>query len=136
MVNFVHSVNFGSQNRFACYPVISSHVAKCFGTFIRILTLSALSFCLPLMAQEQNGWQFDSQHANSSVFKPDVQQVYEILLKMLDRWNAHDIEATLSLRRALCRAARTKGAPLGRLTPQLGGYTEACTIVVSMELSE
>jgi hypothetical protein len=43
------------------------------------------------MAQEQNGWQFDSQHANSSVFKPDVQQVYEILLKMLDRWNAHDI---------------------------------------------
>ena len=49
------------------------------------------------MAQEQNGWQFDSQHANSSVFKPDVQQVYEILLKMLDRWNAHDIEGQLEL---------------------------------------
>ncbi len=49
------------------------------------------------MAQEQNGWQFDSQHANSSVFKPDVQQVYEILLKMLDRWNARDIEGQLEL---------------------------------------
>ena len=36
------------------------------------------------MAQEQNGWQLDSLHANPSVSKPDAQQVYEVLLKMLD----------------------------------------------------
>jgi hypothetical protein len=42
------------------------------------------------MAQEQNGWQFDSLRANSSVSKPDAQQVYQVLLKMLDRWNAHE----------------------------------------------
>jgi len=35
--------------------------------------------------------------ANSSVYKPDDQQVYEILLKMLDRWNAHDIEGYMQL---------------------------------------
>jgi uncharacterized protein (TIGR02246 family) len=44
------------------------------------------------MAQEQNGWQFDSIRANSNISKPDAQQVHEVMLKMLDRWNAHDIE--------------------------------------------
>ena len=57
----------------------------------------SVSFCLPVMAQEQNGWQFDSLRANSSVSKPDAQQVYEVLLKMLDRWNAHDIEGHLEV---------------------------------------
>jgi hypothetical protein len=49
------------------------------------------------VAQEQNGWQFDSLRANSSVSKSDAQQVYEVLLKMLDRWNAHDIEGHLEV---------------------------------------
>ena len=44
------------------------------------------------MAQEQKAWQFGALPANSSRSKPDDQQVYEVLLKMLDRWNAHDIE--------------------------------------------
>jgi uncharacterized protein (TIGR02246 family) len=70
---------------------------KRFETFILILTISALPFCLPVMAQEQNGWQFDSLRANSSVSKSDAQQVYEVLLKMLDRWNAHDIEGHLEV---------------------------------------
>ena len=35
--------------------------------------------------------------ANSSVSKSDAQQVYEVLLKMLDRWNAHDIEGHLEV---------------------------------------
>ena len=61
------------------------------------MTISALSFCLPVMAQEQNGWQFDSLVADPSVSKPDAQQVYEVLLKMLDRWNAHDIEGHLEV---------------------------------------
>jgi hypothetical protein len=70
---------------------------KRFETFIKILAISALSFCLPVMAQEQNGWQFDSRRANSGGSKPDAQQVYEVLLKMLDRWNAHDIEGNLEV---------------------------------------
>jgi hypothetical protein len=28
---------------------------------------------------------------------PDDQQVYEVLLKMLDRWNAHDIEGYMEV---------------------------------------
>jgi hypothetical protein len=68
---------------------------KRFETFIKISAISVLSFCLPVMAQEQNEWRSDSFRANSSVAKPDAQQVYEVLLKMLDRWNAHDIEGHL-----------------------------------------
>jgi hypothetical protein len=70
---------------------------KRFETFLKISAISALSFCGPVMAQEQNGWQFDSLRADSSVSKPDAQQVYEVLLKMLDRWNAHDIEGHLAV---------------------------------------
>ena len=68
-----------------------------FETFIKITTISALSSCLPLMAQEKNGWQFDSLGSKSDLTKPDAQQVYEVLLKMLDRWNAHDIEGHLEV---------------------------------------
>ena len=70
---------------------------RCFGIFVKILAIAALAFCLPAVAQEQNTWQFGSLPANSSVPKPDDQQVYEILLKMLDRWNAHDIEGYLGV---------------------------------------
>ena len=68
---------------------------KRFGIFVKILAIAALVLCVPVMAQERNAWQFGSLPANSSVSKPDDQQVYEILLKMLDRWNAHDIEGHL-----------------------------------------
>ena len=57
----------------------------------------ALCFCLPVMAQEQNGWQFDSLSANPNVSKSDAQLIYEVLLKMLDRWNAHDIEGYMEV---------------------------------------
>ena len=66
-------------------------------TYAKIVAISALSFCLPVMAGEQNGWQFDSLRVNSSVSKYDAQRVYELLLKMLDRWNAHDIEGHLEV---------------------------------------
>ena len=59
--------------------------------------ISALSLCLPAMAQDQNGWQFDSLRADSTVSKTDAQQIYEVLLKMVDRWNAHDIEGYLEV---------------------------------------
>ena len=66
-------------------------------TFIKISALSAMSFSLPAMAQERNGWQFDSLQPNSTVSKPDAQLVYEVLIRMLDRWNAHDLEGHLDV---------------------------------------
>src|SRR5712671_2792749 len=65
--------------------------------FSKILAISALSTCLPVKAQQKNGWQYDSLGAKSDATEPDAQRVYEILLKMLDRWNAHDIERHLEI---------------------------------------
>jgi len=70
---------------------------KRFEIFIEILAIAALVFCLPAAAHEQNAWQFGSLPANSSVYKPDDKQVYEVLLKRLDCWNAHDIEGYMQL---------------------------------------
>jgi uncharacterized protein (TIGR02246 family) len=66
-------------------------------TLIGILGLSALAFSPTVIAEEQNGWQLDSLKTNSSPSKPDAQKVYEVLLKMLDRWNAHDIEGHMDV---------------------------------------
>jgi hypothetical protein len=66
-------------------------------TLLKIWAASALFLYLPVEAQEQSGWQFDSLRTNSTLVKPDAQQVYEVLLKMLDRWNAHDIEGHLDV---------------------------------------
>ena len=63
----------------------------------RIASILAICLCLPVVAQEKNGWQFDSLGTNPAVPKPDAQQIYEVLLKMLDRWNAHDIEGHLDV---------------------------------------
>src|ERR1700733_10579062 len=70
---------------------------KRINNFILGVAILALFFSPPLIAQEAKGWQFGSLPANSSVSKPDDQQVYEVLLKMLDRWNAHDIEGHLDV---------------------------------------
>jgi uncharacterized protein (TIGR02246 family) len=59
--------------------------------------MSALTFWLPAAAQERNDWQFDSLPPNPSITKSEDQQVYEVLLKMLDRWNAHDLEGHLGV---------------------------------------
>jgi uncharacterized protein (TIGR02246 family) len=61
------------------------------------LALFAFVFCPIAVAQERNGWELDSLPGNPNVSKPDAQQVYEILLKMLDRWNAHDIEGYMEV---------------------------------------
>ena len=58
--------------------------------FRKILAIAMLTFCLPLMAQERNAWQFDSLGSKSDLVKPDAQAIYEVLVKMLNRWNAHD----------------------------------------------
>ena len=39
----------------------------------------------------------ESLPANSNASEADTQQVYDTLLKMLDRWNAHDIEGHLDV---------------------------------------
>ena len=62
----------------------------------QIVSILLLCCCLPLVAQERE-WQVDSLPADSGVIKPDSQQVYEVLLRMLDRWNAHDIEGYLEV---------------------------------------
>jgi uncharacterized protein (TIGR02246 family) len=59
--------------------------------------ISALAIGLPARAQDQNGWQFDSLRADASLAKPDAQRVYDVLLKMLDRWNAHDLDGHLEV---------------------------------------
>jgi hypothetical protein len=66
-------------------------------TFNRVLWLSVLCGCLPVMADEHGGWQFDSLASSPTPTTSDGQQVYEVLLKMLDRWNAHDIEGHLEV---------------------------------------
>jgi len=66
-------------------------------TLSRIVPTLLLCLCLPLMAQEQKGWIFDSLGSSPSATKPDAQQVYDVLLKMLDRWNSHDIEGHLEV---------------------------------------
>ena len=68
---------------------------KRFKIFVEILAVSALGFCPAAIAQEQNAWQFGFLPANPNVSKPDDQQVYEVLLQMLDRWNAHDLKGHL-----------------------------------------
>jgi len=70
---------------------------KRFKIFRGILAVLALGCCPAAIAQEQNAWQFGFLPANPSVSKPDNQQVYEVLLKMLDRWNAHDIEGYMEV---------------------------------------
>jgi uncharacterized protein (TIGR02246 family) len=74
----------------------SAYFPKCFEIFIGLWAISA-SFCLPAIGQEHKGWQSDSLPANSSASEADTQQVYGILLKMLDRWNAHDIEGYMEV---------------------------------------
>jgi uncharacterized protein (TIGR02246 family) len=67
------------------------------GIFSRFLFLSLFLVSLPAIAGVQGGWQFDSLTSTPAAPTTDGQQVYEILLKMLDRWNAHDLEGHLDV---------------------------------------
>jgi uncharacterized protein (TIGR02246 family) len=78
--------------RFAIYRNVTP--ARRFRIIVILLFLT-LTSALLAPAQEQTGWQLDSLHTNSGATKPDAQQVYEVVLKMLDRWNAHDIDGYL-----------------------------------------
>ena len=67
---------------------------RCLGKIFSILWLF---YCSPLLAQTHNEWQSEAPLPKSSLPKSDSQQVYEVLLNMLDGWNAHDIEAYLKV---------------------------------------
>jgi len=47
------------------------------------------------MAQEKNGWHYEFFGSKSDSTERDAQRVHEILLKMLDCWNAHNLEGHL-----------------------------------------
>jgi uncharacterized protein (TIGR02246 family) len=64
-------------------------------TVSRILAISALSSCLPVIAHGKNGWQFDSLGSQLDSTTPDAQRIYDLLLGMLASWNAHDLEKHL-----------------------------------------
>jgi uncharacterized protein (TIGR02246 family) len=63
--------------------------------YSKFVAISVLSSCLPGMAQEKNGWHYEFLGSKSDSTEPDAHRVYEILLKMLDRWNARDFEGHL-----------------------------------------
>ncbi len=72
-------------------------LAKLSNAFL-ILGFASLCYALPALAQEhQGGQQLDSSQTVPTVAKPDSQLVYEVLLKMLDRWNAHDLDGYLDV---------------------------------------
>jgi ketosteroid isomerase-like protein len=61
-----------------------------------LLLLFALA--RPAMAEILSDSQFGAASTSSRpVAKTDTQYVYEVLLKMLDRWNAHDIDGLMSV---------------------------------------
>jgi ketosteroid isomerase-like protein len=80
---------------FEAFPL--HHSPKHFAIFIGLLALLAFVFCPTVVAQERNGWELDSLRGNPNVSQSDAQQVYEVLLKMSDRWNAHDIEGYMEV---------------------------------------
>jgi uncharacterized protein (TIGR02246 family) len=67
------------------------------GIFGPILFILVHCLSLPVLAEVQGGWQFDSLASIPGAIKSDGQQVYEVLLKMLDCWNAHDMEGHLDV---------------------------------------
>ena len=71
---------------------------------MRYRAIEAYAFLLlfaqpwPAMAESLIVSQFEATSTSSkSVAKSDTQFVYEVLLEMLDRWNAHDIDGLMSV---------------------------------------
>jgi uncharacterized protein (TIGR02246 family) len=61
------------------------------------LAVAAWAFCLPARTQEVKGWQSEPLQTVANVPKSDSQQIDDVLLRMLDRWNAHDVEGYLDV---------------------------------------
>ena len=64
------------------------------------LAMVALASGLPALAgqSQEEGRDLEySLSADAGTSKPGTQQLYEVLMKMLDRWNAHDLEGHLDV---------------------------------------
>jgi L-asparaginase / beta-aspartyl-peptidase len=64
---------------------------------VGLFLIGLLSSPLPAVADGEGGWLFDSLTPPPGGPKSDGEQIYEVLLKMLDRWNAHDVEGYLNI---------------------------------------
>jgi uncharacterized protein (TIGR02246 family) len=64
---------------------------------VGLLLIGLLSSDLPAVANQEGGWLFDSLTPPPGGPKSDGEQIYDVLLKMLDRWNAHDVEGYLNI---------------------------------------
>jgi hypothetical protein len=97
--NSKHLLKGGQNNTFKI--ILNIRLAKLFITLGRMFSLGLIISLIwlspPAMAALRGGWQFDSLTSSPAVPTTDGQQVYGILLKMLDRWNAHDIEGHLEV---------------------------------------
>jgi ketosteroid isomerase-like protein len=69
----------------------------CGRTLNRTLWLLIFWCTFQATAGEPGEWLFDSLADVPGAAKSEGQQVYEVLLKMLDRWNAHDVEAYMEV---------------------------------------
>jgi uncharacterized protein (TIGR02246 family) len=64
---------------------------------VGLFLIGLLSSHLPAVANQEGGWLFDSLTPPPGGPKSDGEQIYDVLLKMLDRWNAHDVEGYLNI---------------------------------------
>jgi hypothetical protein len=79
----------GFALRCSCFP-------KRFDIFFGLLTLLAFAFCPPVMAQSRTGGSWTC-YARIQAFPSPMPSRSMVLLKMLDRWNAHDIDGHLEM---------------------------------------
>jgi hypothetical protein len=63
---------------------------------LALLIFAFLVLAAPLMAQEKSWEIFDSSVPEPALVKSDSQEIYETVLKIIDRWNQHDIEGSLA----------------------------------------
>ncbi len=66
-----------------------------FHTFGKILVVAALFPSLAITAQEKGGWEYDSLSANAGPDQTRRPIGLRSPQKMLDQWNAHDIDGLL-----------------------------------------
>jgi ketosteroid isomerase-like protein len=66
-------------------------------TLNRLLWLLIFWCSFEALAKEPGEWLFDSLANVPGAAKSEGQQVNEVLLKMLDRWNAHDVEVYMDV---------------------------------------
>jgi hypothetical protein len=63
---------------------------------LALLIFAFLVLAAPLRAQEKSWEMFDSSVPKPAPVKSAAQEIYETLLKIIDRWNQHDIEGYLA----------------------------------------